>query len=375
VKVVGGIGWWWFWSLWTAALYRRFAEVPKAAIKRRTPKQVNKPIVCAFQDEDNEQMRNPLQVGIIGLGSRWRRRYRRALQTLGKSFEVRAVCDQVRERADREARRLGCAATAGPTALLDRHDVDALLLLDTQWYRLWPVEQAARAGKPVYCAASLEAEGARAEALVEQVRASGLPVQMEMAPQAAPAAKELRKLLETQLGPARVLVIDLLQTVKNLAGLPGTSRAASGLLGRHGIALVDWCAELMGDRPGSVLAGRGANESLVNLLFTFPGERVAQLTCRRAVFSTAGLSVEVIAERGTARMEYPRRLRWSTADGRHYHESPPGGSVEVLLLERFHRALTRNEPIRPGLEDAQRVLGWLRAAARSLAEGRRMALE
>ena len=91
-----------------------------------------------------------LRIGIIGLGRRWRRFARRSTNC-ATALLVRAVCDQRPIRAERAARELGCAAAAGPTDLLDRDDVEAVLLLGAQWFGLWPMEQAARLGKPVLC--------------------------------------------------------------------------------------------------------------------------------------------------------------------------------------------------------------------------------
>src|SRR5689334_12805513 len=92
-----------------------------------------------------------LGVGIIGLGRHWRRRYAPALRALADLFEVAAVCDQIAQQAAAEGTRLGCPAAAGPSDLIERDDVEAVLLLDLGWPRLWPVERAAAAGKPVFC--------------------------------------------------------------------------------------------------------------------------------------------------------------------------------------------------------------------------------
>jgi hypothetical protein len=110
------------------------------------------------------------------------------------------------------------------------------------------------------------------------------------------------------------------------------------------------------------------------VLFNFEGDRVAQLTRQRGSLTGPSLSLEVLAERGTARLEYPRRLQWSDSAGRHSHESPRAFSLGMVLLRRFHEAITQGEPVQSSLEDAQRILGWLRSAARSCEEGRRVAL-
>src|SRR3954447_10768766 len=113
-------------------------------------------------------MSTRLRVGVIGLGRQWRR-YRRAPAAPRRRVPVRAVCDQVARRAEAEARRLGCAAAAGPVDLLERDDVDAALPLGRQWFGLWPLEHACRLGKPVLCAAPLTADGGHADDLRRRV--------------------------------------------------------------------------------------------------------------------------------------------------------------------------------------------------------------
>ncbi len=143
-----------------------------------------------------------LRVGVIGLGRRWRR-YRPILARLRDHIEVRTVCDQVARRAEIEARRLRCTASAGPVELLERGDVEAALLLDPQWFGLWPLEHACRAKKPVFCALSPDSDDAHADALHQQIQESGLPVFLALGPVLAPATMHLRELLTHRLGRAQ----------------------------------------------------------------------------------------------------------------------------------------------------------------------------
>ena len=148
-----------------------------------------------------------LRIGIIGLGRRWRR-YRSALHDLRDRLTVRAVCDQRPVRAERAAREVGCAAAAGPTDLLDRDDVEAVLLLNAQWFGLWPIEQAARVGKPVFCAVPLATDEAHADDVARRVREAGLPVMAAPAPALSPAVTRLRDLLASRLGVPRLVRCD-----------------------------------------------------------------------------------------------------------------------------------------------------------------------
>ncbi|MCH7729074.1 MAG: Gfo/Idh/MocA family oxidoreductase, partial [Planctomycetes bacterium] len=69
-----------------------------------------------------------LRVGIIGLGNHWESRYRPALRALSDRFEVRAVCAEVAMRAEQAAREFDAVPVDGFRAMLNREDVDAMLL-------------------------------------------------------------------------------------------------------------------------------------------------------------------------------------------------------------------------------------------------------
>src|SRR5436190_12094368 len=127
-------------------------------------------------------MAEPLRVGVIGLGPRWRRRYLPALLSLRKLFRIEVLCDPAFERACSQAKQLDCRAVSGPSQVVDSAGVEVVLLLDTPWYRLWPVELACRAGKPLFCASSLALDDACADRLQTCVRESGVSVMLEMAP-------------------------------------------------------------------------------------------------------------------------------------------------------------------------------------------------
>jgi predicted dehydrogenase len=297
-----------------------------------------------------------LRVGIIGLGRRWLR-YRQALAGLRRQLAVRALCDLVAHRAEAEARRLGCAAAAGPVDLIDRHDVDAVLLLDAQWYGLWPLERACRVGKPFFCGTSLARDDSHADALRSQVRAAGLPVLMVLPAAVAPATQRLRELLAGPLGPARL--------VRAHRRAPGTG--VSPLHSPALLPLLHACADLLGDRPASVWAGAG--EGFATLFLEFGAGRSAQLTLWTAPVPGTACRLEAVAEKGTGVAVLPRWVGWRDAAGRH-RQHLGRGAPEQALLERFVQALRTGQPPRPSFDDAYQALAWRRAALRSQAEGR-----
>jgi predicted dehydrogenase len=302
----------------------------------------------------------PLQVGVIGLGQQWRRRYKPALRALRDRFTVRLLCDQVHGLAAREARGLGCDAVLGPTELLDNDAIQAVLLLDAQWFRLWPLEQACRSGKPVYCLGDVAVGEKDLPGLVQQVRESRLPVMAGFGPREAWVTAALRDLLAGPLGPASGVVCNFVQPH------PGAGAAASPDAG-----LIDWCAGVVGAEPVSVVATRTEDGSFTSLLLEFPEGRRAQLTGWGASAVWHAPRLEVIAERGWAQAELPGRLRSVDADGWH-SESRRGRPPEQLLLERFAQSVRAGQPPQPNLEDACRVVAWLHAAEQSHKEGRRV---
>jgi predicted dehydrogenase len=307
-------------------------------------------------------MSTRLRVGVIGLGRRWRR-YRRALEALRKRLVVRAVCDQVARRAEAEGRRLGCAAAAGPVDLLERDDVDAALLLGRQWFGLWPLEQACRLGKPVFCAVPLTADEGHADRLRRRVADAGLPVLAALAPAAAPAVARLHELLGGPPGAAQFVRVEAALP----AGGQGPALQSAAL-----VPLLHLGAVLLGGTPAGVLASDAGAPGLGTVLLDFGGGRAAQVTLWRAPPGVeTGCRVEVVAERGAASAELPGRLSWRDEAGRHLLRLPARGG-EAALLEGFLEALRAGRPPRPAFEDACRALAWRRAALQSLAEGRRV---
>jgi len=302
-----------------------------------------------------------LRVGVIGLGRRWRR-YRPILARLREHVEVRAVCDQIARRAEAEARRLRCTVAAGPVEMLERGDVEAVLLLDPQWFGLFALERACQTNKPVFCALSPDSDDAHADALRQQIHASALPVFMALTPVLAPATMHLRELLAHRLGPARLVRADW------GVAPPHTGPARDLLSSPIALPLLAGCASLLEDTPRSVWAIDGEGASFVTLVMQFSGERLAQVTLWTATAGRTPGRFEVIAEAGTATAELPRQLRWRDTDGQHAQRLP-SHSPEQSGLERFLLAMRSGQPLRPNFEDACQALLWLRAAVRSRNEG------
>jgi predicted dehydrogenase len=234
--------------------------------------------------------------------------------------------------------------------LLDRDDVEAVLLVDAQWFGLWPLEQAARLGKPVFCAGSLEEDEDHADTIRQAVAAARLPVLMAWEPALAPAARSLARLVPKQLGEPRLVMGE------------GSRRGGEGL-GPGASSFLAWLLQRAGAAPSAVTAAGVGPGGWATAAFACGDKATVTLTGAPTAGRRGQLRVRVVAERGEAALVSGRRLIWEDRHGRHELTLPrPRRSAAERLLERFHRGLTRGVPLVPGIEEAHQALSWLRRA-------------
>jgi predicted dehydrogenase len=225
------------------------------------------------------------------------------------------------------------------------------MILGRPWYRLWPLEQACRLGRPVYLGTSLAADEARADELVQQVRVANLPVMVELLPRLAPATERLRRLLP-RLGPLRSVIL----TVER----PGRGGGGDGALAA-GLALTDCCSAFF-DRPPTATRSFGEpNNGHVAWLIDFGGP-VAQISTWPGGGRRGTVRIRLVGEKGTAEAILPRRVRWRIGRTMRTIMLPPGPPPVRLALQQFHAALTAGRPPTPGLDDAYQALTRLRLA-------------
>src|SRR3990167_8387901 len=136
-----------------------------------------------------------LRVGLVGLGDVWHVRHATALRALADRFEVRAVCDQVRHRAEQAAAEFHAEAVDGYHVLARREDIDAVLVLSPQWYGALPILAACEAGKAVYCAAGLDLSADEARNIKNRIEEAGIAFVAEFPRRQAAATLRLRELI------------------------------------------------------------------------------------------------------------------------------------------------------------------------------------
>jgi len=338
-----------------------------------------------------------LRVGIIGMGGEWQSRHGPALRALADRFEVHAVCEQVGHLAEQAALEFKAATVDGYQTLTRREDIDAVLILSTQWYGALPILAACRSGKAVYCAAGLDLDPEQAAAVKRTVEEAGIAFMAEFPRRQAPATVRLKELIATRLGEPRMLFCHRRAAVDN-----GSRRAAGKspiCPGRYDLLeLVDWCRYVVGREPRWVngLMHPGAEDQVDDyqmMSLGFPNQAeldreqpaagpIAQISCGRyfpagwkeAISYRPLAELQVTCEHGVAFVDLPTTLIWFDEAGRHQEVLDSERPVGEQLLRQFHRAVTSLVRKAGDLEDAYRAMHIVQQAQVSHRVGRRIAL-
>jgi predicted dehydrogenase len=337
-----------------------------------------------------------LGVGIVGLGRLWKARYRPALERMTDRFRIIALHDQVAWRARIEAAAVGATATPSLTALTSHPEVEAVLLLTPQWWGGFAAERAVEAGKALFWAVPLGDHNAEAtiEAVAETIRRRGgerpLAFVPELPRRAYPVSARLRELLETSLGPARLILgqVRVFGPDREAPPGPGVQLAPASLGIDPGENLIDWCRFAFGAEPvavescaSRVLDGPGPEDhGFESVSLHFPGGRLSQVSVQRyhrgpwgdLIRTLPRSGFQVFAEHGAAFVEMPDRVVWSCGSGPLKEEKITSApSLGEVLLGRFRDAVLIDPALAPGLDDARAVSRLARLAREARHENRR----
>jgi predicted dehydrogenase len=326
-----------------------------------------------------------IRVGVVGIGPAWESRHLPALRALSDRFEVAALCDPVQHRAQQAARQLGASVHDGFRALTARPDIDAVLLLSSQWFGPLPIYAACDSGKAIYCAAALELKDDEAAILRDRVREAGVAFMAEFPCRLSPATLRLKELIATRLGPPRLLFCNRRRTAE-AAGECGT-RVELDM-----VEQIDWCRYVVDTEPSSVVAishasptdPRTADYFSLSVDFADPSEQgrgaMAMISCGQYVSAACHESLnyrrpadlKVVCDNGLAFVDLPSTVAWFDNAGQHLetldHERPVG---EQLLMH-FHRAVESLVLKTASLEDAHRALTIASKARQSCLSGQRV---
>jgi len=307
-----------------------------------------------------------------------------ALRALSDRLEVCAVCDPVQHRAVQVAKQFNATVYDGFRALMDRDDIDCVMLLSAHFYGATPIYAACEYGKAVYCAAALELEDQQATELRERVQDSGIAFMAEFACRLSPATLRLKELLATRLGKPRLLFCNRRRS--------SPIKCENGdRCGRDLVELVDWCRYVVEGDPTSLLAtAHRSSETAFNDYFAVsldfsPNAEVglgpvAIIGCGNYVPESLEESLsyrrpadlKVVCDNGIAFVDLPNTVAWFDKAGQHLEKLDHERNVGEQLLITFHRAVQSLVLKTASLDDAHKAIIITNQAKVSCKTGQRI---
>ena len=315
----------------------------------------------------------PLKVGIIGAG-RIGRLHAENLVRRVPGAEVVAIADVVEEAAQRCAQKLGIPRAYGdPTPILEDSEINAVLICSSTDTHARFIEQAARAGKHIFCEKPIALDLEEIDRALDAVKKAGVFLQVGFNRRFDPsfsAAKEA-------VAAGKIGRPHLLKITSRDPAPPSIEyiKVSGGIFLDMTIHDFDMARFLMGEEVVEVYEAGDINTAVVTLRFASRALGVID-NSRRAVYGY-DQRVEVFGERGMVRVENPKphQAMLSTADGDH---APP---LLHFFVERYTDSYVREleaflSCIREGKEPPVTgrdgkipvVMGY--AAKRSLEESR-----
>lgn len=334
-----------------------------------------------------------LRIGVIGQGRDWQSRYLPALRSMRDRFQVVGVYNSVSVLADAAARDLDAERFDSFRAITQSPGLDAVLVLEDDWYRLMPLLAACDYGKGIFCGAELNLDFSTANLIRDKIYSSGIAFMTEFPRRFAPATLRLKELIATRLGRPRLLFCH-----RRLACESNEFRNTKSLDARSQrelIELVDWCSYIVASEPSWVQAIRhcrthsiqSADYQILSLGFgnpeTDPKGILAQISCgayipevwHEAIAYRPPAAIQVCCEKGVAFVDLPSTLVWFDEAGRHQESLDTELPVGQQMLGQFHRAITALIRKANDLDDTCRALRILDSAKKSTETQSRVALD
>lgn len=340
----------------------------------------------------------PVRLAAVGLG-RWARVMARAYAG-GGSVELRSCFTRNPERRQAFARDFGCGQDDSLEALLERDDIDGIVVTAPNDQHAPIIEAAAAEGKHVYTEKPVAVALADLRRIRAAVRASGIVFGCGHSARRLSGLREMKRILGSgEAGPPS-MVEAVFGNERGLELKPGDWRAdpvasPGGPLTQLGIHQIDNLQYLLGPARRAVAMGQAprpgiANQLAVGVLLEFD-EALGYLGCNW--LSPGSFTIDAYAT--AARLRYELDFSWwsrSAQTDAHSRltrtviaadSADPDSRVlatdDVPLpardhlreeIEEFAGAIRGTSRVEVGLAEALANVAVLQAAARSLADGR-----
>ena len=330
-----------------------------------------------------------LRIGLIGLGDDWQTRHRPALQILHERFDVRAVYTAVSKLGETCAREFQADLMDGYRATVNRHDIDAVMVLQRSWHGWLPMMAAAEAGKAIYWAGEINLDPQKDEQVRSTIERSGVAFMAEFPKRLAPATLRLRELMATQLGPPELIFCHRRAQCTNepprtptLDDIPFSNDRSDF------IDMIDWCRYVVNREPCSVTSSARETTSANHyrsISLNFPPNAkgpgvTAQISCgdyirqswHEAIAFQTPSAMQICCKNGIAFIDLPSNLVWFDDAGRHLESLETEVPVGEQLLRQFHRTVTSLVRNMSDLNDVYRAAEIYTAAIESEQKGQKV---
>jgi predicted dehydrogenase len=169
-------------------------------------------------------------------------------------FQVIGVYNSVQALAENSARELDATSFGSFREMMESPSLDAIFVLEEDWYRLVPVYAACDFGKAIFCGSEIDLTSTAANEIKQRTQSSGVAFMNEFSRRFAPATLRLKELIATRLGRPRLLFCHRRLACENRDLRHGRSLESRSQ--RELLELIDWCNYIVGSTPNWVQAIR-----------------------------------------------------------------------------------------------------------------------
>jgi myo-inositol 2-dehydrogenase/D-chiro-inositol 1-dehydrogenase len=325
-----------------------------------------------------------MRFGLLGAGRIGTVHAAAVAETAGA--ELVAVADAIPKAAEALAKS-HAAEVRSVDAIMNAKDVDAVLITTPTDMHADMIEQAARAGKAIFCEKPIDLSVDRVRRCLDVARAEKAALMIGFNRRFDPNFKEARaRIAAGAIGDVEMVSI----TSRDPSPPPATYVARSGGMFRDmTIHDFDMAAFLLGEDPVSVFAaasnlvdpaiGAAGDIDSASLVLTTKSGKIAQISNSRRATYGYDQRIEVHGSKGLVSAENVRITTVEVADANGYRRDPLLNFFMTRYTQAYANeiaafidAVNAGRPMSPSGEDGLKALLMAEAAVKSLRERRQV---
>jgi myo-inositol 2-dehydrogenase/D-chiro-inositol 1-dehydrogenase len=299
-----------------------------------------------------------------------------------KGARLVAVADAFPDAAKALAASTG-AEVREADAIMNASDIDAVLITTPTDLHATMIEQAARAGKAIFCEKPVDLDVERVRACLAVVTEAKAPLMVGFNRRFDPNFMEVRR----QIDSGAIGKVEMVSITSRDPGPPPADyiRRSGGLFRDMTIHDFDMARFLLGEEPVSVFAsasvlvdpeiGKLGDFDSASIILTTKSGRIAQISNSRRASYGYDQRIEVHGSEGLVSAENVRATSVEIANGDGYRREPLLNFFMTRYTEAYRNeiaafiaALESGKPATPSGEDGLKALVLADAALRSVRE-------